>query len=418
MARQSLVFRVATLGLAAVGAMAQSDSAFKFSGFGTLAATKSSEKNADFISNFSQPNGPGFTRSIDLGVDSRVGLQVDLRMGERFSAVVQVVSERRYDDTYTPYLRMAHLKFRAAPGLSFRAGRIPFSAYLISDYQKVGYAQPWVRPPVEVYQFNPLTSVDGVDLSWQTNAGAVALSGQALIGSTSAKGVTTVGTAEFRGKSLGAISLVAVHGSATFRGFYLQMKGTYDSTSIDGPSGPYASLRYGGLVPTNLPPPYPPYVPNPYYSPSLADQYQVRDDKITYASLGFNYDPGDWFLMIEAARNGGEENQLLHATAGYITGGYRFGAWTPYLTAGWKKTDSPTTHSNYIVNLIVSSQDHAQNSLSAGLRWDFFKNMALKAQFDHVKNGQGSFGALTNPQPGFKTGESYTLATVSLDFVF
>ena len=64
----------------------------KFSGFGTLAATRSSEKNADFITNFSMPNGPGFTRSTDVGVDSRVGVQMDVRLGDYFWVAAQAVT--------------------------------------------------------------------------------------------------------------------------------------------------------------------------------------------------------------------------------------------------------------------------------------------------------------------------------------
>ena len=377
---------------------------FRFSGFGTISAAQSSEKNADFITNFSQPKGPGFSRSLDMGLDSRLGFQMDVQLGAGFSAVVQGIAERRYDDSYNPYLNMANFKFQALPNLAFRVGRIPYSAYLISDYQKVGYATPWARSPVEVYQFNPLTSVDGADLTWQATAGAVALSGQLLGGSTKARVPSLAGDATMKGDSIGCASVAAVYGSATFRVFYAQMKATYDSSALDGSTGPYAMLRA-------LPPAY-------GGNPALADQFQIKKDAITYTSVGYNYDPGDWFVMAEAARSGGDENQLLHATAGYITGGYRFGTWTPFLTAGWKKTDSATTNPNPIVNAIVSASDHAQNSVSAGLRWDFFKNMAAKAQYDLVTNAHGSYGALTNIQPGFKTGESYHLATFALDFVF
>lgn len=408
MASTSRVFRIVACGLLAAGTLARAgegtESPFKFSGFGTLSVAQSSEDKADFTTSFSQPKGPGFTRRTDVGLDSRLGLQGDVRLGESFSAVAQVISERRYDDTFTPYVNMAHVKYRALPGLAFRAGRIPYSAYLISDYQKVGFATPWARPPVEVYQFNPVTFVDGIDLTWQANAGAVALSGQVLGGATSVKVPTSAGEATFKGKSLGAASLAAAVGSATFRAFYLQMKGTFDSPALDAPGGPYGLLR-------TLPPAF-------GGNPALADQYQIKSDRFTYVSLGANYDPGDWFLMAEATRTGGDENQLLHATAGYVTGGYRFGAWTPYLTAGWKTTDSPTTSPNPIVNAILAGQDHAQSSVAAGLRWDFYKNLALKAQVDRVKNARGSYGALINIQPGFKTGESYTLATLCLDFVF
>ncbi len=415
MARPILALPPLAFCLLATSAQAQSNTAFKFSGFGTLAATTSSEKNADFTSSYSQPNGPGFTRSTDFGVDSRLGIQVDLKLSESFSAVVQAISEHRFDNTYKPYLNMAHLKFKVASGLSFRAGRMPFSAYLISDYKKVGYAMPWVRPPVEVYQFNPLTYVDGADLVWQATAGDVAFSGQVIGGSTDADLPATTGTSKFKGKSLGAASLSATVGSATFRAFYLQMKSTVDNTYLDSATGPYALLR-APVIPYPLDPSV--LVPNPYYSPALADQYQIKSDKTTYLSVGFNYDPGDWFVMAEGARNAGDENQLLHATGFYITGGYRFGAWTPYVTFASKKTDSATTNPNPIIDAILAGSQQAQSSTSGGVRWEVRKNMAVKAQVDLVKNATGSPGALINEQAAFKRGESYNLVTLALDFVF
>lgn len=389
--------------LAAAGASAQ-EQTFRFRGFGTLAATHASEKDADFTANFSQPSGPGFSRSVDFGVDSHLGFQVDLALPARFSAALQVISERRYDKTFTPYLNMANLKFQALPGLAFRVGRMPFSAYLISDYQKVGYSTPWVRPPVEVYQFNPLTFFDGGDVLWRQQAGPVALSGQVLAGTTEAKVPLAGGPATFKGKDALAANVTAEVGSATFRAFYLQMKGSLDSSSLDGPTGPFALLR-------TLPPAF-------GGSPALADQFQVKGDRITYASVGFNYDPGDWFLMAEAARNAGDENILFHATAAYVTAGYRLKAWTPYLTVARKQTDSETTHPNPIVMALISGNDHAQTSFGAGVRWDFHSHAACKLQVDQVDHAAGSTGALVNQHPAFKPGESYTLITATIDFVF
>ena len=409
--RRASALAVLMAGLPALAQDAGQDM-FKVRGFLTLAATQSSEKNADFVSNFAQPNGPGFTRSLDFGVDSRAGLQLDGKFTEQLSAVVQVVSEHRYDNHFEPYINMANLKFEALPGLSFRLGRMPFSAYHISDYQKVGYSTPWVRPPVEVYQFNPLSNFDGADAVIQHNVGSVALSWQLLGGSSTAK-LASNQVSEFKAKGMVAASVAATYGSSTWRAYYLQLKGSLNNTGLDSASGPYAILR-APLIP------YPPFglVPNPYYNPTAADQYQIKDDRITYASVGYNYDPGDWFLLAEATRNAGDEDQLLHATAAYATVGIRFGAWTPYATLATKKTDSPISNANPIVNAIISSSNQAQSSTSLGLRWDFRANTDLKLQVDRVKNATGSVGALVNTQPGFQPGGSYTLLSASLDFVF
>jgi hypothetical protein len=420
---QRRMLSLLALGLAVTGLSAQSEPGmFKFSGFGTLAVTKSSEKNADFIPNYVQPSGSGFTRSLDLGGDSNLGAQVDARFNDTFSAVVQGISERRYDDTFTPYLSMAHLKVSVLPSLSFRVGRIPYSSYLISEFQKVGYAQPWVRPPVEVYEFNPLTSVDGADINWQLSAGRVVFSGQLIGGTSNAKlapsanavkyaAPGTTPQAEWKGEDLGAVSLAASYGHATFRVFHLQMKGTYNDPGFDGPAGPI-----GGMSPfvalRTLPAAF-------GGSKALADQFQIIKDKLIYQSVGFNYDPGNWFLMVEETRKSGDENLFLHFTSGYATLGVRFGNWTPYATTGWKHTTSPTTNPNPIINAVLAGVNRAQSSYSAGLRWDFYTNLALKVQYDSVKNATGSYGALTNAQPGlFKTGESYNVTTVALNFVF
>ena len=385
---------------------------FRVSGFGTLAATKSSEKNADFIAGYAEPNGPGYTRSVDFGVDSRLGLQVDWKISNRFSAVVQGVAEHRFDDTYMPYVNMAHLKFQAFPNLSIRAGRIPYSAYLISDYQKVGYSQPWARTPVEVYQFNPITFIDGGDLNWQANVGDIALSGQVVAGSSSVK-VPQLGViAAFKAREIAGASLVLSKGHTSYRAFYAQMRGTLDNPKLDAPNGPFAILR-APIIPTPFGP-----APNPYYNPALASELEIKKDRVTYVSFGFNHDPGNWFVMGEITRKRGDENILLHFTAGYLTGGLRLGNWTPYASIGWKKTDSPTSNANPVANAILAVSDHAQTSAGLGLRWDFASSASWKLQYDHVKNATGSWGALTNDHPPFKPGGSYNLTTIALDFVF
>jgi hypothetical protein len=348
-----------------------------------------------------QPDGAGWTHSTAIGPDTKLGLQVDAKFSEMFSAVVQAVSDHRWDETYRPYLNMASLKAQFTPWLSIRVGRLPFSAYLISDYKNVGYSTPWVRPPVEVYEFNPILHFDGGDVTFRTNVGSVAWTLQVSGGSDSARASHEE---SFDAKSMGAVSLSATYGSSTYRAYYLSFKSDLYYDALDQPGGAFDLLRtlpaaFGG-------------------NPALADQYQVRDKQITYLSLGWNYDPGSWFLMVEAARNAGDEDMIAHTTAGYVTGGIRYGAWTPYLSVAKKKIDTPTTNANPIIGAILASQNKAQSSVSLGLRWDFLSNMDLKLQVDRVKNDDLSYGELANTQPAFQTGQSYNLISATLDFVF
>ena len=92
-------------------------------------------------------------------MDSRVGAQLNARFSPQVSAIVQVTSEQRYDGTYRPEVEWANIKYDVTPDFSIRAGRTVLPSFMVSDYRKVGYATPWVRPPVEVYSLMPLTCV-------------------------------------------------------------------------------------------------------------------------------------------------------------------------------------------------------------------------------------------------------------------
>src|SRR5688572_13847168 len=89
-------------GLAAGTAHGQSMPEFKFSGFGTLAVVHSDDRNADFVGTIFQPNGVGFTRPTSMNPDSKLGGQVDAVFNDRWSAVLQLVAQHGYDNSFDP----------------------------------------------------------------------------------------------------------------------------------------------------------------------------------------------------------------------------------------------------------------------------------------------------------------------------
>jgi hypothetical protein len=376
---------------------------FKFSGFGTFGAVHSSEKNADFVSTALQPDGAGFSRDTAYSPDKKIGLQANAKLSEMFSVVLQGVSEYRYDRTYNPALTLGFLKCQLLPELSVRAGRVPFPAYIISDYQKTGYAYTWVRPPVEVYQFNPFTSFDGGDITWQQNVGSVGVSVKILGGSFDDKGYGRGAVTDFYFRKMVGMSFTATHGNSIYRAFYTQ----FDLTATNPVTTAALGQIQKGVPPLGL-----------AANAALADQLAVVGKNTTYISLSYQYDPGNWFIVSEVGRNAGADDLVIHATAAYVTAGFRLGDWTPYLMAAQRKNDSETTHPNPIANVLLLSGNKAQQSFSAGIRWDFMKNFDLKLQFDQIKNDTNAQGTLANPQPTFQRGQSYSLITANLDFIF
>ena len=169
---------------------------------------------------------------------------------------------------------------------------------------------------------------------------------------------------------------------------------------------------------------------------AIADKYDCDGERIWLGSLGASYDPGKWFLMGEWAKRD-SDCFVGGNTAWYVSGGYRFGKFTPYLTYAHVKADSNTsdpgltvsalppipglaaaaTALNAGLNALLASTP-VQETISVGARWDFRKNADLKLQYDHIRLGAGSSGTLINVQPGFQPGGNVEVFSVVVDFVF
>src|SRR6185503_19812075 len=63
----------------------------------------------------------------------------------------------------------------------------------------------------------------------------------------------------------------------------------------------------------------------------LADRFLPPTMHLTYVGLGANYDPGRWFAMGEWGRFNAH-SLLGTKVAWYLSGAYRLGKFTPYVT--------------------------------------------------------------------------------------
>ncbi|OFA03474.1 hypothetical protein DUPY_18560 [Duganella phyllosphaerae] len=160
--------------LAAGAAQAQeAGDMFSFSGFGTIGAVHSNSDRGDFVSTLYQPSGAGVSRSWDINTDTKAGAQLSARFNDQWSAVVQVVSMSRSDNTFTPRLEWANVQYAITPDFKVRVGRTALAMFMASDTRLVGYANTWLRPPVEAYNDTPMTNLDGVDISYRMRFGGV-----------------------------------------------------------------------------------------------------------------------------------------------------------------------------------------------------------------------------------------------------
>lgn len=345
------------------GAADAESSIYSFSGFGTLGLVHSSEDRAEFKSSYSQREGAGYTHDWAFGVDSRLGGQVRADFDERWSAVLQVVTEQQADGRYTPHVEWFNVKYAVTSDLDIRVGRIALPTLLISESRKVGYTTPFVRPPLELYSMQTTTNSDGVDVSYG-------------FGGAGWRNTVTVFTGKNKGK-LGYASMPPVENEVT------GIVGLVDTVKFGNLTVQVAQQRQKVTV----------------------KQYALFDASYKLTALGASYDAADWFVMGELAS---ERLDWAKDYGAYVTGGYRCGDYMPYLAYAQR-------HSAIAGNRYPGSD---QKSATAGLRWDFMKNADLKLQYEHARVGQNAAGSLLDPRPGFRLGATYGVVSATVDFVF
>jgi hypothetical protein len=386
-----------------------SQSMFSFSGFGTLGVIHSSEDDADYTASPLAPNGAGFTHDWSPDIDSRLGAQVIAHFTPQLSAMLQVISEQNYDKTYKPHVEWANIAYQPTPEFSVRLGRIVLPTFLLSDTRKVGYANPWVRPPVEVYDLDPIFNSDGADASYKMHVGGVV---NTLVGTYGNARFRAPGGGEFEVKHLWVIADTVEYESLTLHIAYQASSYTYNTLDalFDG-------FRQFGPQGT-----------------ALADKYELDNKLAQVITAGAIYDPGNWFVTGEWGRRN-LHSAFGEGTAWYLSGGYRLAKFTPYLTYAEARADSntfdpgltvsalppylagPATTLNAALNSILGTAA-VQNTISLGTRWDVMKNIDLKLQYDHIDLGKGSAGSLINVQPDFQRGGAVNLFSISIDFVW
>lgn len=400
-----------------VGAAAQAEEGieYKFSGFGTVAATHSSIRSADYVGSRFQPNGAGATRNPDFGPDTKIGGQLSARFNEQWSGVIQVVSQHQYDNSYNPALEWANIKYQPNSDWSFRAGRIALPTYLISDSRFVGYANPWAHVPTEVYSVLAITSNDGVDLTYRKAFGEVNNTFQAYYGVSKAK---LPNDAVVKSTPAWGFNDSIELGALTLRAGYSNLSLDITLPSLDGLFAGISGYAAGiaGTSPAAA-----------AEATAMANKYKLNGMGLSAVCLGVSYDPGNWFVMSELVAFKGD-GFLTNSTSWYGTAGYRFGTLTPFISYASTKAKIPVEAGitsfadgglTAGVNATLNQFNGSQNATSVGVRWDAMRNVAVKAQYDQVKLGAGSAGRFNNPDPArFPYGGKVNLLSVSVDFVF
>ncbi len=360
------------------------------------------------------------TGDPNLEALSRGALQLEFKISDDTRFVTQLLS--RGDQGWQTHAEWAFLAHNINADTTVRAGRLRLPVFLFSETLDVGYTQPWVTPPTELYGLLAFSSYEGIDLRYRFEAAGADWSLQPYMGYArldSWEGVDS----ESRGDDMIGFDLTANRGDVTARIGYFASK-------LSIPDFPLADVAYdintgvraalgAGLLSS----------PEPDLS---VDRTSTR-----FLSVGLRYDDGKVMLLTEYA-GAKIDGFFSDTTSCYGTAGYRFGKWMPHLTYSHVRVDDPEEREFASVAwlydppgpapampmdnpggaFIASAFALDQQSWTAGVRYDYRPGIALKAEASLVGDFADGGSGQWIPDGAGAAPDEFWVYRASLDMVF
>lgn len=418
----SLTASLAMVGAAVAGENADRPpaaiEALRLSGYGTLARTWDDSRDLAPIRDISQRPRNSFATGPTWRLDSRLGVQVAYRLSPSVEGVGQAVLRDQETAGGTNAIELAYLQVAPRPDLRLRAGRIGYDAFLMSDHRNLGYAYTWVRPPTEFYGWVPIFSVDGADVTRDFDDGADRWRIKAQAGTSRTSIPVGDGPYDFGTDYLWSATVAREQGPWRLKAGWSQFRIGREATQLSALRDGLDQVAHAGV---------------PGISGEAARlRVDSRFDGVryTYGTVGVAYDDGRWFVQAEYSRSRSTTAIAPASDMRYVAAGRRFGPWSPFaiLAASHPTRDAmqPESDWNSIgqgtlqqqAYFVLNSTRIAQETASAGVRWDAHPNVALKFQWDHTEIHARGYGLWFRSPASNSRSEKLDLVTLSADFVF
>lgn len=335
----------------------QADDTFKFSGFASFVGGTFSEENYGYA---------GYTDEISFSPDSVIGLQIGAQVSDNVTVTTQLVAKGISD--YDVEAELAYLTYAVSRDWDIRAGKIRTPFFYYSDFLDVGYAYPWVRPPVDVYRVL-LFSFDGIDTIYRRNHGDWSSTWQVFYGNTQEDiDSPTLGVViETEADDLMGVNVQLENDWLTLWAGYVGLDLTQSLTPPT--EAVFEILNAQGFT-------------------DMVNDFDSRiPKKVDYIALAALVDYEGWLFNAEyTSTTVDRANFFLNDEAWFVMMGRRLGDVTVHLTYT-TRTEDPDFERNQIpednpLHIVVDSAflNIEDSSLTAGIRYDLDTGIALKAE--------------------------------------
>ena len=352
---------------------------FNISGFATLAAGRVLSGSRDQpLFNYPCPcviadygHGALYGPRWSMKQESKVGVQGTYNITPDLSATAQVVA--RGVDGVKGYLEWAYLSYDMTPSWTLQVGRKRLPIYYYSDFQDVGYAYSWLRPPPDIYGWE-VVNYNGVNALYRGDWGGWAVKSNWFAGREDTRDnlmqrIYTDVPQDVTWKKIIGADLVLNRDWLTLRFNYIRN----DVQVWDKSGGTRTQV-----------------VPDP-------SRGRDAERQVIYGATA-NIDYNNWLVRSEYSVF--DRSSYSYKSKAYMFGvGYRFGNWTPMATVTQYRES----------NEFDPDATQYDRGHSLTLRYEIDRSSALKIQYDRFFDRSGSNLDYV--------GNSKTL-TVSYDIVF
>jgi hypothetical protein len=355
------------------------DSNIEFSGFARAVVGHLNDDNLIFL---------GYDQGYSSSQQSLFALRTDATITDTISVVAQALmhsSENRENG-----IQWLYLDYRPTKAWSFKLGRqrIPFFTY--SDVIDVGFAYPWITPPIQVYANYLFSEFDGVmgrhDFSTKSVSGSV----EAYAGQYDGP----IGQSERR-LDVDVEYVTGLYSKLNYRNFTLSAAYHEGKVKVDIPE----FKEFQDLL-------------RMFNFAKTADELGI-DSTVRFLKLGLSYNSLDYFVESEFSRITSGSAFSATVNAAYLTLGYNFYPFSLHATIANSDANysEPVNEVPFGLNpvldevhlgfeqIFMSLPNNSLRSFTIGSRYDWKQNIAFKTEVSFLKGDDNdrAFFNVKNP---------------------
>lgn len=371
--------------------------AIEFSGFGRIVGGYLDDEGLEF---------QHYTNSLSFTEQTLLALRIDAHINDSLKLVTQgILHTGTIRENEVQWL---YLQYQASRAVSVRVGRQRMPFFDFSETNDVGFAYPWITPPIQVYTDFLFFDIDGIMASYEFSGREVSGALESYYGQFEGELTVAETTSKTKLDNSRGLILKLNYNNFAFRA-------SHHKTQVDLGLQPLIEFR-DILRAANL--------------NESADSIGLAGS-IEFSQLSLSYDSFNYFMKTELTRYDSDFLAFPDVKNGYITLGYNFYPYSLHLTYA-NSVEKYTRPDNLIpigINpqldalsqgfdqILTQLSNDGLESVTLGLRYDYSDNIAFKTEFAKLNGDDNTRGLFTENSVN-NPGNKANFFQVAVEWVF